>query len=158
MCEYFICFFAQLMLNGSTFIARNLWMRWVAGALSFVQLSSHLLWYRCLGKLIICCYKFSCCCCCFARGLRGILLMISDCSDLWTKKEKEKSNVQTKQSSTLTGRLCWHTWGLYHVMCEHLPPCPSQLPCLSWAWNRFFLTLSLFFVFLQRPKCNIPPW
>lgn len=129
------------------------WVRQVARPLSFAQVSSHLLHYRCLQKVIRC-YKFSSCCYCFACGLRGILSMISGCTAL----NETESEVQTKQSSDWTERLCWHTWELFHVMYECFPPRPYQLTCLSWAWNWFFLTLSLFFIILQKPKCSIPPW
>lgn len=50
MCEYFICFFAQVLLNGSTFYVmiqksqvKALWVKRVAGLLSSAQMSSHLL-------------------------------------------------------------------------------------------------------------------
>lgn len=50
MCEYFICFFAQLLLNGGILDAtiqkgqvKALWVREAAGFLSFAQVSSHIL-------------------------------------------------------------------------------------------------------------------
>lgn len=75
---------------------KALWVRRVTAPLSLAEVPSHLLYSKCLKKLILSCYKCSSCCYCFACGLRGILWIISDCVALWIKIFKNWDSNQTQ--------------------------------------------------------------
>lgn len=88
-CEYFVCSFAQLLLNVNTsniMIQKGqvkvLWVRWVAGTLLHKYLSTLCV---SLQKSIMSSYKFFYC---FACRFRWILATILDCIALKIQRNK----------------------------------------------------------------------